>query len=77
MKRRTDIKNDAKKLRVITLQAAIEKSPILLSYCGGSNNTFADCTFSENDISASKKQNIYGAAKLNMIFRLFSIAVYI
>ena len=45
-------------LRVITLQGAIEKSPILLSqywrnewfndtiiisYCAGSNNIFADC----------------------------------
>ena len=53
-----------KELRVITLQAAIEKSPILLSYFGGSNNIFADCTFSENDIAAPKKQNIFGAAKL-------------
>ena len=47
-----------KELRVITLQGAIEKSPILLSqylenewldgyiiisYFGGSNNIFADC----------------------------------
>ena len=49
-----------KELRVITLQGAIEKSPILLSqywknellddniiisYFGGSNNIFANCTY--------------------------------
>jgi hypothetical protein len=49
-------------LRVITLQGAIEKSPILLSqywknelldgsiiisYFGGSNNIFADCTINK------------------------------
>ena len=50
-----------KGLRVITLQGAIEKSPILLTQClkndwldgiiiisyfGGSNNIFADCNWS-------------------------------
>ena len=53
-------------LRVITLQEAIEKSPILLSqywifdwfdgtiiisYFGGSNNTFADCTLISPTVS--------------------------
>ena len=39
-----------KGLRVITLQGAIEKSEwldgnIIISYFGGSNNIFADCTY--------------------------------
>ena len=52
-------------LRVITLQGAIEKSPILLSqylkfewldgtiiisYFGGSNHIFADCIYWDSDV---------------------------
>ena len=59
-KQRNDTKKDAKRIKnLITFQGAIEKSPIMLlqyfkfkwldgtiiiSYFGGSNNIFADCT---------------------------------
>ena len=55
MKQRTDTKREARRLRAIILQWAIEKSPLLLLqylkidsilHFGGTNNIFADCKVS-------------------------------